>query len=128
MSDKSEQNKQFREAVIAYVDYDNELKELNAKKRELTEEKKQLEQFMVEFMTENKHEEVMISDGRLKLAVTTTKGAIKKEYVQERISRFTDQHKAVEITLDIFENRPVTEKKQIKRLGQKKKRKKKAAK
>ena len=128
MSDKSEENIQFREAVVAYVDYDNELKELNAKKRELTEEKKQLEQFMVDFMTQNKHEEIMISDGRLKLAITTSKGAIKKEYVQERIARFTDQHKAVEITLDIFENRPLTEKKQIKRLGQKKKKKKKTAK
>ena len=128
MSDKSKLNEQFKESVIAYIEYDNEIKELNTKKRELTEEKKQLEEFMVEFMTENKHEEVMITDGRLKLAITTTKGAIKQEYVQERISRFTEQHKAMEITLDIFENRPVTEKKQIKRLGEKKQKKKKVTK
>ena len=35
MSDKSEQNKQFREAVIAYVDYDNELKELISKRAQI---------------------------------------------------------------------------------------------
>ena len=40
-------------------------------------------------------------------------------------NKITQTQITIEITLDIFENRPVTEKKQIKRLGKRKQRKKK---
>lgn len=116
---------QFQNAVKAYVECDNDIKDINTKKKELTDEKKQLEEFMIEYMTKNKHEEILISDGTLHLAITKTKGALKKEYVQDRIQRYTDTSKAVTITEDIFENRPITEKAKITRKGKKKERKKK---
>ena len=125
MSDKAEADEQFRSAVKAYVECDNELSELNSQKIEITDDKKQLEEFMIEYMTKNKHEEIVISDGTLQLAFTKTKGALKKEYVQDRISRYTDTAKAVTITEDIFENRPITEKAKIQRKGKRKQRKKK---
>lgn len=124
MSDK-DHDLQFKKAVKAYVECDNDIKEINDKKKELNDEKKQLEEYMIEYMTKNKHEEILISDGTLQLAFTKTKGALKKEYVQDRISRYTDTSKAVTITEDIFENRPVTEKAKIQRKGKKKQRKKK---
>lgn len=116
---------QFQSAVKAYVECDNDIKDLNTKKKELADEKKQLEEYMIEYMTKNKHEEILISDGTLHLAITKTKGALKKEYVQDRIQRYTDTSKAVTITEDIFENRPITEKAKITRKGKKKERKKK---
>jgi len=116
---------QFQNAVKAYVECDNDIKDLNTKKKELADEKKQLEEYMIEYMTKNKHEEILISDGTLHLAITKTKGALKKEYVQDRIQRYTDTAKAVTITEDIFENRPITEKAKITRKGKKKERKKK---
>lgn len=116
---------QFQNAVKAYVECDNDIKDINTKKKELTDEKKQLEEYMIEYMTKNKHEEILISDGTLHLAITKTKGALKKEYVQDRIQRYTDTSKAVTITEDIFENRPITEKAKITRKGKKKERKKK---
>jgi hypothetical protein len=116
---------QFKNAVKAYVECDNDIKDLNTKKKELNDEKKQLEEYMIEYMTKNKHEEILISNGKLHLAITKTKGAIKKEYVQDRISRYTDKAKAITITEDIFENRPITEKRQIKRSAKKKPKKKK---
>lgn len=124
MSDK-DHDLQFKKAVKAYVECDNDIKEINDKKKELNDEKKQLEEYMIEYMTKNKHEEILISDGTLQLAFTKTKGALKKEYVQDRISRYTDTSKAVTITEDIFENRPITEKAKIQRKGKKKQRKKK---
>ena len=124
MSDK-DHDLQFKKAVKAYVECDNDIKEINDKKKELNDEKKQLEEYMIEYMTKNKHEEILISDGTLQLAFTKTKGALKKEYVQDRISRYTDTSKAITITEDIFENRPVTEKAKIQRKGKKKQRKKK---
>ena len=116
---------QFQNAVKAYVECDNDIKDLNTKKKELADEKKQLEEYMIEYMTKNKHEEILISDGTLHLAITKTKGALKKEYIQDRIQRYTDTSKAVTITEDIFENRPITEKAKITRKGKKKERKKK---
>ena len=116
---------QFQNAVKAYVECDNDIKDLNTKKKELADEKKQLEEYMIEYMTKNKHEEILISDGTLHLAITKTKGALKKEYVHDRIQRYTDTAKAVTITEDIFENRPITEKAKITRKGKKKERKKK---
>lgn len=116
---------QFQNAVKAYVECDNDIKDLNTKKKELADEKKQLEEYMIEYMTKNKHEEILISDGTLHLAITKTKGALKKEYVQDRIQRYTDTSKAITITEDIFENRPITEKAKITRKGKKKERKKK---
>ena len=124
MSDK-DHDLQFKKAVKAYVECDNDIKEINDKKKELNDEKKQLEEYMIEYMTKNKHEEILISDGTLHLAFTKSKGALKKEYVQDRISKYTDTSKAVTITEDIFENRPITEKAKIQRKGKKKQRKKK---
>jgi hypothetical protein len=122
---KKDDDSQFKSAVKAYVECDNELSDINSQKKELTDEKKQLEEFMIEYMTKNKHEEIMISDGTLHLAITKSKGALKKEYIQDRIGRYTDTAKAVTITEDIFENRPITEKAKIQRKGKKKQRKKK---
>jgi hypothetical protein len=124
MSDK-DHDLQFKKAVKAYVECDNDIKEINDKKKELNDEKKQLEEYMIEYMTKYKHEEILISDGTLQLAFTKSKGALKKEYVQDRISKYTDTSKAVTITEDIFENRPITEKAKIQRKGKKKQRKKK---
>ena len=124
MSDK-DHDLQFKKAVKAYVECDNDIKEINDKKKELNDEKKQLEEYMIEYMTKNKHEEILISDGTLQLAFTKSKGALKKEYVQDRISRYTDTSKAVTITEDIFENRHITKKAKIQRKGKKKQRKKK---
>ena len=121
MSTKDEEA-HFKSAVKAYVECDNEISDLNSQRKELTDEKKQLEEFMIEYMTKNKHEEIMISDGTLQLAITKSKGALKKEYVQDRISKYTDTAKAVTITEDIFMNRPITEKAKIQRKGKKKKR------
>ena len=127
-NENTKNDAEFKTAVKAYVECDNEIKELLTQKKTLADEKKQLEEYMIEYMTQNKHEEILISDGKLHLAITKTKGAIKKEYVQDRISRYTDKAKAVTITEDIFENRPITEKRQIKRCAKKKERKKKKGK
>ena len=48
---------QFKNTVKAYVDCDNDIKDLNTKKKELNDEKKQLEEYMIGYMTKNKHEE-----------------------------------------------------------------------
>jgi len=124
MSNKDDDT-QFKIAVKAYVECDNEISDLNSQKKELADEKKQLEEYMIEYMTKNKHEEIMISNGTLHLAITKSKGALKKEYVQDRIGRYTDTAKAVTITEDIFENRPITEKAKIQRKRNKKPKKKK---
>ena len=121
----SNDESQFKKAVKAYVECDNDIQDLNNKKKELSDEKKQLEEFMIEYMTKNKHEEIVISDGTLHLAFTKTKGALKKEYIQGRIEKYTDTSKAITITEDIFENRPITEKAKITRKRKKKERRKK---
>jgi hypothetical protein len=123
--DDTKDDTEFKSAVKAYVECDNEIKDLLSQKKQLADEKKQLEEFMIEYMTQNKHEEILISDGKLQLSLTKSKGALKKEYIQDRISKYTDTAKAITITEDIFEHRPITEKRQIKRCAKKKERKKK---
>jgi len=125
MSDENNEDK-FKEAVRGYLEVDNEIKKFNKQVKDLRDEKKQLEVFMIEYMENTALDEVLVTDGKLSLNKKSTKQALKKEYVQSRIETYTKStEQAVQITEDIWKNRPTTEKVEIKRSGIRKKRQKK---
>ena len=74
----------FQESIKAWVEIDNELKVLNNKARELREERKDIQEEIMEYVETNKlsNATVNISDGQLKFANVRQQSALTYTHVK----------------------------------------------
>lgn len=74
----------FQESIKAWVEIDNELKVLNNKARELREERKDIQEEIMEYVETNKlsNATVNISDGQLKFANVRHQSALTYTHVK----------------------------------------------
>lgn len=122
MSDSSEQDKQEKvtealtKNVITWVKLDDQIRENRAQTKILLDEKKQYEQFILDFL-ENTNEKVLeISDGRLRRNVSKTKAPLKKETIFNSLKEITkDEEKSLKLTEYIINNRAMVERVNLKR-------------
>ena len=122
MSDSSEDNKQEKvteeltKNVITWVKLDDQIRENRAQTKILLDEKKQYEQFILDFL-ENANEKVLeISDGRLRRNVSKTKAPLKKETIFNSLKEITkDEEKSLKLTEYIINNRAMVERVNLKR-------------
>lgn len=119
MSDENKQkevSKEFTEKVVEWVKLDDSLRELREKSKEITQEKKDLEEYILRYLEEIGEKSIGISDGNLRRNVSQTKAPLKKETIFNTIKDMTkDETKASTITEQIFNNRPLTERVNLKR-------------
>ena len=109
-------SKEFTEKVVAWVKYDDALRELRNKSKEITQEKKELEEWILNYLEQIGEKAISIGDCNLRRNVSKTKGPLKKENIYSTIKDLTkDENKASLITTQIFENRPLTERVNLKR-------------
>ena len=109
-------SKEFTEKVVAWVKYDDALRELRNKSKEITQEKKELEEWILNYLEQIGEKAISIGDGNLRRNVSKTKAPLKKENIYSTIKDLTkDENKASLITTQIFENRPLTERVNLKR-------------
>ncbi len=114
--------KEFQEMVVNWVTIDDEVRELQAKMKELKEEKKQYEGFILEFLESVDEKMIQISDGNLRRNVSKTKGPLKPELIQTALTDLTkNKDTAMQMTKYIMEKRPVTERINLKRTSFRKK-------
>lgn len=114
--EKKEVSKEFTNKVVQWVKYDNELRQLRAKSKEITTEKKELEEWILNYLEEIGEKSISIGDGNLRRNVSKTKAPLKKESIYSTIKNLTkDEQKALDITKKIFEDRPLTERVNLKR-------------
>ncbi|ADO67259.1 hypothetical protein crov226 [Cafeteria roenbergensis virus] len=113
---QKEVSKEFTIKVVEWVKMDNALRELRAKSKEITDEKKDLEGWILSYLDQIGEKTISIGDGNLRKNVSKTKAPLKKETIHSTIKDITkDDAKASLITQQIFENRPMTERINLKR-------------
>jgi hypothetical protein len=119
MSENIIQNKiteEFRKNVLKWITLDDNLRELREKVKEITNEKKQYEEFVLSFLENVDEKSIEIKDGKLSRNVSKTKSPLKKELIFKSLSEITnDPVKAKTMTEHILENRPMVERINLKR-------------
>lgn len=107
---------EFVEIVKNWVKIDDEIREKNNQIKELKDEKKEYETFILEFMQNNHENVINISDGKLRVNKSTSKAALKQESIQSSLFDLTrDPNKALQMTKYILDNRPLAERVNLKR-------------
>lgn len=113
---KKDVSKEFTNKVIQWVKCDDKLRELRVKSKEITGDKKELEEWILSYLDQIGEKAISIGDGNLRKNISKTKAPLKKENIHATIKDLTkDEAKASLITQQIFENRPMTERINLKR-------------
>ena len=119
---EEELKKKFRNIVISWVQLDDKIKAINSELKNMKDEKKQYEDFILSFMEKYNENMITLSNGILKKNVSQTKQSINEEMINEVIEEFTkDVEQAYTITQKIIQKRQVNEKVTLKRQINKKK-------
>jgi hypothetical protein len=119
---EEELKKKFRNIVISWVQLDDKIKAINSELKNMKDEKKQYEDFILSFMEKYNENMITLSNGILKKNVSQTKQSINEEMINEVIEEFTkDVEQAYTITQKIIQKRQVNERVSLKRQINKKK-------
>jgi hypothetical protein len=119
---EEELKKKFKKIVISWVELDDKIKLINSELKNIKDEKKQYEEFILSFMEKYNENMITLSNGSLKKNISQTKESIKEEMIQEAIQEYTkDIEEAYSITQKIFQKRQINEKVTLKRQTNKKK-------
>jgi hypothetical protein len=121
-SSEDDLKKKFKNIVIAWVQLDDKIKTINSELKNMKDEKKQYEDFILDFMEKYNENMITLSNGILKKNVSQTKQSINEEMINEAIEEFTkDAEQAYTITQKIIQKRQINEKVTLKRQVIKKK-------
>ena len=113
---KKDITEEFKEVVVNYVKTDDEIRKKTNEIKELKDEKKEYETFILEYMDKINENVISISDGKLRMNKSKTKAPLKEENIQSAIYSITnDEKQSIAMTKHIFENRPLTERVNLKR-------------
>ena len=115
MSD-NEQNEnnpqtQYKEMVKSWLETDEKINKLMTTLKELKDEKKQYENYIIDYMDENHNVEVSIPEGKIKKAMLKSKGGFNEKVIITGLAEITkDETKAKDITKVISQKRENKEK------------------
>ena len=122
MSDSESDNPQkkvtreFRDKVIKWIEIDDSIRDLRVKTKELTTEKKQFEEYILNYMDQIEEKCFNIKDGKLRKNVSKTKGPLKKQIIHQALVEIVgDSNKATAMTEHIINSRPTVERVNLKR-------------
>jgi hypothetical protein len=108
--------KEFKNNVKQWVDIDDTIRELRIKVKELTQEKKANEDFILNFLDSVDEKSVGIQDGKLSRTVSQTKAPLKKDNIHKALVEITgDTNKAMSMTEHIIKSRQTVERVNLKR-------------
>jgi hypothetical protein len=119
---QEEQSKnEIKEMIKSWEEADDQIAELNKKLKELKDEKKQYENFIIDYMEENHNIEVASPNGKIKKAVSKSKSGFNEKIIIVGLTEITkgDETKAKDITKIISQKREMKEKTYLKKLGKK---------
>ena len=116
MDEKQQQiTNQFKEMVISWVELDDQIRSINAKMKELKNEK-EYEGKILDYLGSINENVIEITDGKLRRNVSKTKAALKQETIQTALEECVkDAEKASQMTHFILSKRPVVERINLKR-------------
>ena len=106
----------FIQKVKSWVKIDDTIRELRAKTRELSKEKKQFEDFILTYMQQIDEKVIGIADGKLRRNVSKTKAPLKKENIFAALTEITgDSVKSKKMVEHILNSRKTVERVNLKR-------------
>lgn len=128
-SDYEEEQKniteEFVEVVKSWVKLDDEIREYSNKIKDLKNDRKEYEEFILEYMDKINENVIEITGGKLRRNKSQTKTPLKEESIQTAIFEITkDNEKSAQMTKYIMENRPSVERVNLKRTKFRKEKKK----
>ena len=102
---------QYKEMVKSWIETDDKINKLMTTLRELKDEKKQYENYIIDYMDENHNIEVSIPEGKIKKTMLKSKGGFNEKVIITGLSEITkDETKAKDITKVISQKRENKEK------------------
>jgi len=109
-------SKEFVENVKKYLDVDDKIRDFRQKTKELSTEKKEKEEFILNYLKSINEDVVDVKDGVLRRNITKTQAPLKKETIQKALAEIIgDSNKASIMTEQIIKSRPTIEKITLKR-------------
>jgi len=107
----SNNSNNYKEMVKSWLETDVKISKLMTTLKELKDEKKQYENYIIDYMEENHNVEVSVPEGKLKKAVIKSKGGFNEKVIITGLSEITkDETKAKDITKVISQKRENKEK------------------
>ena len=114
--EKKKISKEFVESVKRYLEVDDKIKEIREKTKNLTSEKKQKEEFILNYLQTIDEKVIDVADGKLRRNISKTQAPLKKETIQKALIDIVgDANKATAITEQIIKSRPTVERVTLKR-------------
>jgi len=114
--EKKKISKEFVESVKRYLEVDDKLKEIKEKTKNLNTEKKQREEFILNYLQTIDEKVIDVADGKLRRNISKTQAPLKKETIQKALIDIVgDANKATAMTEQIIKSRPIVERVTLKR-------------
>ena len=113
---KKQVSKEFVDTVKKYIEIDDKLKYIKKQSKVLNGDKKEHENFILNYLQSIDENVIDIPDGKLKRNISKTQAPLKKELIQKAlIDILGDSNKATLISDQIIKSRPMIEKITLKR-------------
>jgi hypothetical protein len=120
--EKKKVSSEFVQNVKKYLEVDDKIKEIKNMMKEITNQKKDHEEFILNYLQSIDEKAIDIADGKLIRNISKTQGPLKKELIHKTLVEIVgDSNKATAITEQIIKSRPITEKISLKRTTNKSK-------
>lgn len=107
---------QLKDSVKKYITMDDEIRIINKDIKILKEKRKNMEEEILNYMKENKVDQIKLGSGKLQLVTSKVYSTMKKEIIFETLIQKVGESKAEEITDSIIKNRKMNEVIKIKRV------------
>ena len=107
---------EFVETVKKYLEIDDKLKNIREITKKLTSDKKEKEEFILNYLQSIEESVIDVRDGKLRRNISKTQAPLKKETIQKALTEIVgDSIKASAMTEQIIKSRPTVERITLKR-------------
>jgi hypothetical protein len=115
-SNKKQISQEFVQAVKKYLEVDDKLREIKDRTKKLNTEKKEKQEYIINYLTSIEESIIDVVDGKLKKTITKSQAPLKKELIHKALTDITgDSIKAQSMTETIINSRPTVERVNLKR-------------
>ena len=116
-SQKKQVSEEFKQKIVRWVKLDDDLRKIRETTKEINDEKKQAEEYILAYLENIGEKEVGINDGKLTKNVTKSQEPLKKENIHKALNDIVkDDAKAGLMTEHILKSRQTKEKITLKRI------------
>jgi hypothetical protein len=115
-TDTRKVSNEFIQNVKKWLEIDDTIKEIRTKTKLLTSEKKDKEQYILDYLQSIDEKIIDVPNGKLRKNVSKTQAPFKKETIQQALAEITgDINKATAMTEHIIKSRPIVQRITLKR-------------